>query len=133
MKLPQSNIHLKIISVLCLVILPGTGCTTHEGTTAILNPSTLEQIHSGKTTKQDITKLLGEPEEILFLSEKNENWIYTTTTSDISYLAAIPVVPMFLGVVEQNEKSMTIEFDTGGVVRRIGHGHLRVRDRGPLD
>ncbi len=121
-------------AVLLAILIPLVASCSHKGgVIAILDKTVTDRIVSGKSTKNDVRSLLGEPTEILFPSSVNENWVYIADSSDTSGLVFVPFVAAFTSVNEQHEYSLTIEFDKRGIVRRMGRGDLKVKQTGYLD
>lgn len=118
---------------IALTVTFAAACSRQEGSIKILEPQITGQLLSGSSSKADVRQLLGEPEEILFPSDKNEVWIYATTKTDVSPLVLIPFLPLLKGVSVQKESSLTIEFGQNGKVRRLGRGSLLIKDRRLLD
>ncbi len=130
---PSCSCTARWIILALLLVLCSNACSSSEGAVSILDPAKTNQIFVGKTTKNQVRSILGEPEEVLLTSPSNENWLYTTTRARTSGLAFIPLLPLFTGVSEQQENTLTIEFGPNGVVRRTGKGSLLVTDRGLFD
>ena len=93
------------LSIFILAIVMGmTGCASSDSGTVIIvqDPGKLKQLHVNKSTKEQVRKLLGEPQSITMYSNETESWVYQSTHTDYTetYLAkkALSFVPVpYLG------------------------------------
>lgn len=93
------------LSILMLYIAMGiSGCASSDSGTVIIlqDPKKLEQIHVNKSNKEQVRKLLGEPQSITMHSNETEHWVYQSTHTDYTeiYFAkkALSFVPVpYLG------------------------------------
>lgn len=93
------------LSILMLaIVMEMTGCASSDSGTVIIvqDPEKLKQLHVNKSTKEQVRKLLGEPQSITMYSNETENWVYQSTHTDYTetYLAkkALSFVPVpYLG------------------------------------
>ncbi|MHB1285730.1 MAG: outer membrane protein assembly factor BamE domain-containing protein [Leptospirales bacterium] len=94
------------LSLLCLgvVFLVVTGCIRQAGTP--VSPMSIAQLHEGKSTMNDVRRVLGKPDEVKRLLG-DETWIYRHTRTT--------------GWVNQNTKvsEVWILFSSQGIVRQI--------------
>jgi len=93
------------VCIFILALVMGmTGCASSDsGTVAIVqDPGKLKQLQVNKSTKEQVRKLLGEPQSITMYSNETEHWVYQSTHTDYTetYLAkkALSFVPVpYLG------------------------------------
>ncbi len=95
------SLSLLSLGVVFLVVM---GCTRQEGTS--VSPMSIAQLHEGKSTMNDVRRVLGKPDEIRRLLG-NETWIYRHAKTT--------------GWVNQSTKvnEVWILFSSQGIVRQI--------------
>ncbi|WP_423186774.1 outer membrane protein assembly factor BamE domain-containing protein [Alishewanella sp. d11] len=85
---------MKILTTL-FILLMLTGCATANYELGNpINPENVAKIENGKTTKQELISLFGEPYTKTPLSSTQEKWIYTyinTTAKAQSYVVTMKV------------------------------------------
>ena len=108
-----------LISVL---VSSAVGCVTgtkHDyGNASINDPTLVAKVEKGKSTKADVKKILGDPAAVDFTDAGFEKWVYTYATSEI-------VSGIFNPKVDTRSKSLTVQFDKGGVVLNVGGGQTQ--------
>ena len=74
-----------------LAVMGMIGCASYDRGTVILiqDPTKIKQLHINKSTKIEVSKLLGEPKSITMYSNETEHWVYQSTHTDYTetYLA----------------------------------------------
>lgn len=101
------------------VVLISNGCVHAYGTKAASNMQARSQIVKGKTTKQEVLRLLGAPTGKTDMGEQGEMWRYTYSRTNVRASTFIPIVGAFAGGVDTHTHDMSIGFDTNGVVKTI--------------
>lgn len=115
----------KVFSVLLSLSMIGmlflSGCTYAVGNKQVANDDAVTQIKIGKSTKSDVTKLMGEPSKVSF-TDKEEIWDYNYTKSQVRATSFIPYVGVFAGGTDTEMHTLTLTFNDRGVVSKIGKG-----------
>lgn len=91
---------IKQVSIIVIIGLTAllSGCTAEIGNAKLAKTSN-ETIRTafikGKTTKQDVKKVLGEPSDIEIMTDRQEKWIYTSIkrTKDIKLIPVMNLLP----------------------------------------
>jgi len=114
----------------CLAWFTLWGCAT-SGNPAVLNEQVLAQILIGTSTKDDVRRLLGEPNMVLQSSGQSgglpqptnvEMWSYAYMNIATSPVTFVPIVGLFAGSTNVESGSVAIGFDRDGIVRHITKG-----------
>jgi len=115
----KSKKHLLAVFILMIFI---SSCTYTMGSKKIGNSQTVNQIQKSKSTKQDVTNLIGLPSTVSFNTNNEEIWTYLRTKSTIRATTFIPFVGIFVGGADTEIYQITIMFDQSGIVSSIGCG-----------
>jgi outer membrane protein assembly factor BamE (lipoprotein component of BamABCDE complex) len=108
----------KFLSLLFVIML--SGCMT-IGNKQIEDEQVVKQIVPGKTTKQEVRALVGEPNMVEFADTGEETWQYILTKSQTRASSFIPYVGLFVGGADMQTHTLTIRF-RGEVVSKFGTG-----------
>lgn len=71
--------YIKLVSVLMLFFLMLWGCAVGQGQKTAKDDIIVTQLETGKTTKKDTLKILGEPGQTIKMENNQEIWIYHYT------------------------------------------------------
>lgn len=110
-----------------------SGCAT-SGNPAVSNEGLISQIKIGVSTKDDVRRLLGQPNVVsrgssaisvigTIQSATSETWNYTYVNVESSPATFIPIVGLFAGSATAQTDSVTVTFDDKGIVQHITTGH----------
>lgn len=111
------------VSVLLVVIVAAiavSGCTS-SGTK--ISPERLTQVEKGRTTKEQVREMFGEPEGTSGHGN-TESWTYSYSTTSMNPLMAVPGVGLFVQGVSASVDMVSFTF-TNGVVTDIGSMHQK--------
>lgn len=101
------------------------GCTIVDfGSERIIQDDILSQIKEGKTTKAEVKTLLGEPFDVSFMANGDEQWKYFYTRSKVKGTTYVPIVNLFESGVDSKTDTLTILISEEGIVKRIGEGGM---------
>jgi outer membrane protein assembly factor BamE (lipoprotein component of BamABCDE complex) len=103
----------KIILLISYILL--VGCSS-MGNKEVMDVSKTSQIVQGKTTKEEVMALLGEPNHITVRPDGNETWVYSYTHGTTRPTTFIPVVGLFAGGTDFKGKTLGLVFDKNGVL-----------------
>jgi outer membrane protein assembly factor BamE (lipoprotein component of BamABCDE complex) len=98
----------------CLLLLPA--CTSTFGNADIQNPQLISQIQRGRSTKQDITRLLGEPQRRSMTAAGVETWHYNYSKTKLDNATFIPIYGIFAGGAKSESSELMVEFANGQTV-----------------
>ena len=123
-----------MIHVLLIVLLSLAGCYS-SGNANIKNQELIAKVEMGKSTKDDVRRLFGEPNSVSRTSSQvasagNPNqmvtivewWSYIHASSQTDATTFIPFVGWFLGGSTYESDQLTVGFDPKGVVQHITSG-----------
>ena len=110
----------KILSLIGILLFVNmTACSTHSGNVRATDQTLISQIKAGKTTKEEVLKLMGETSNIMRQNDI-ETWTYTYQKTDVGAKAFIPFANMVgesaIGV-KINYLGITI--NTSGIVENV--------------
>lgn len=98
--------------ILASLLLALGGCAS-TGSMAMKNENTTtlqQKIIKGKTTKQEITQLFGEPQSRSVDDRGNETWTYSYSNSTSNIANFIPYAGALIGGAESKTRIMTVTF-----------------------
>lgn len=113
-------------------VLLVSGCVS-SGNSSIADQDRIVQIKLNTSTKEDVRRILGQPNGISRQSgsyaafaglppttQTNiEVWSYTHINVDVDAATFIPIVGLFAGGATSNVNTFTVAFDDQGIVRHI--------------
>ena len=115
------------MQTLCCVLLSMfifiTGCAT-AGNKQISEPGTVAKIEEGKSTKDDVRALVGEPTKVNFRDNNTEVWEYIYKRGQVRPATFIPVVGWFAGGADVTGSTLTVLFNDKGIVQKVGSGKI---------
>lgn len=76
-----------------------------------------QQIVKGKSNKQDVTAMMGDPDKTDFDNNGNEKWTYVHTRRSAKGVNYVPVVNWFVAGTNDTTKTLIVLFDDNGVVK----------------
>ena len=125
-------IHLLLIAILSLA-----GCAS-SGNANVKNQALIDQIQMGKSTKDDVRRLLGEPNSVSRSSTQVANpadpkrmltlvewWSYIHASSQTDAASFIPFVGGLVGSSTHESTQFTAGFDQKGIVQHITSGSYK--------
>ena len=97
------------------------GCAAKSGNEAVykMNKADMNRlIVVGKTTKNDVTKKLGNPGEVDFTANGNEKWTYKHVYSSAKAINYVPVVSSIASGTNDRTRMLVIIFNDNGTVKK---------------
>jgi outer membrane protein assembly factor BamE (lipoprotein component of BamABCDE complex) len=126
-----------MIHFLLIVALGLAGCAS-SGNASIKNQELIDQIKMGQSTKDDVRRLLGEPNSISRSSSQIANpsnpaqmltlvewWSYVHASTQTDAKSFIPIVGPFLWGSSHESEQFTAGFDQKGLVQHITSGSYK--------
>jgi outer membrane protein assembly factor BamE (lipoprotein component of BamABCDE complex) len=104
--------------VFCAGALLCSAACVSTGARAITDPGVVARIEAGKTTKQEVTGLLGLPVAVYFPTDDEEEWNYP-------YLTVYPWAPDFIPVADAyaspryHTRVLSVFFSKNGMVKKL--------------
>jgi len=77
-----------------------------------------QKIIHGKTTKDEVRSMYGDPMETSYTDSGNEIWKYHFTKGHMTASSFIPVVSLFASGSKGKKKELVVFFDKNGVAQR---------------
>ena len=113
----------------CILLI---GCVS-GGNPSIVNQSLVDQIKLDISTKEDVRRILGQPNSMsrhsgnyatptfppVAMLTNTESWSYTHIDVAVDGATFIPIVGLFAGGATSNVNTFMVMFDDKGVVRSI--------------
>jgi outer membrane protein assembly factor BamE (lipoprotein component of BamABCDE complex) len=111
---------LKLPCILCALAIGISGCVSSGNETLkSQDRSTVEMnIVDGKTTRDDILRIYGNPTQTTFTSNKSEVWVYSWAHRTPQAQNFIPLAGPFVAKVDVQQKRLIILFDSQNVVAK---------------
>lgn len=120
-----------MIHILLIALLSLAGCYS-SGNVNIKNQELVAQVQMGKSTKDDVRRLFGEPNSVTRSSSQVsspvdstkmitlvEFWSYIHAKAQTDAKSFIPFVGWFLGGSTHESNTLTMGYDSKGVVQHI--------------
>jgi hypothetical protein len=117
------------------------GCVS-SGNPSVLDQARLDSITLNQSTKDDVKRLLGQPNSVSRQSGNYspvpslpptpgltnvEVWSYTHMSVDVDGATFIPIVGLFAGGATSHINTYTVVFDDAGIVRHISQTQTQGR------
>ncbi len=125
----------RVLASLSFVALAAMVCgCVSSGNPSVLDQDRLDKIVLNQSTKEDLTRLLGQPNSISRQSgnyapvpgmpptpglSNVEVWSYTHLSVDVDGATFIPIVGLFAGGATSHINTYTVVLDDAGIVRHI--------------
>ncbi|MBW6488550.1 outer membrane protein assembly factor BamE [Sulfurimonas sp.] len=122
-------------SMLVATLVLSSGCAVKTGNENLgtMEKSELDtKIVKGKSTKQDIKALLGDPDRTDFDNNSLEKWTYAHTRKDLKLVSYVPVANWFVAGTNDTTKSLVIVFEENGVVKNFITSDAKGETKGGL-
>ncbi|MGA9755847.1 MAG: outer membrane protein assembly factor BamE [Desulfobaccales bacterium] len=108
---------LKLLTVFLLLV---TGACLSAGTKAITDADVVSKIEVGKSTRADVTALLGYPLTASYGGAGEETWHYFYTTAAPKPTEFIPVVKAFTPLLSETTRELSVTFNPDDTVKNLG-------------
>ncbi len=111
---------MKRIALMCCVAFLAVGCAS-TGNKVLKNEtsqSVAQKIIKGKTTKDQVRAMFGDPMTTSFTDSGNEIWKYEFVKAHAKAVNFIPLVSLFKSGSTGKKKELVVFFDQQGVVQR---------------
>ncbi len=109
--------RLRLLTVSILLVI--SACVS-VGTKAITDASVVSQIEVGKSTRADVTALLGYPITASYGDQGEETWHYTRVTTAPTAPAFVPVVKAVTPNLGETTRELAVTFNREGFVKSLG-------------
>lgn len=123
------------VSVMMVSVLMMSGCAVKTGNETLgkLDKAQLEQgIIKGKSTKDDVKAMLGDPDKTDFDNNSLEKWTYIHVRKDLKAVNYIPVANWFAHGTNDTTKTLVVLFDDNGVVKNYINSDAHGETKGGL-
>jgi outer membrane protein assembly factor BamE (lipoprotein component of BamABCDE complex) len=123
-----------MIHLLLIVVLSLAGCYS-SGNASIKNQELIDQVKMGKSNKDDVRRLFGEPNSVSRSASQMANsqnptqmltlvewWSYVYASSQTDAKSFIPYVGWLLGSHSYESEHFQVGFDQKGLVQHITSG-----------
>ncbi len=110
------NAWLKLLALSLLLV---TGACMSAGTKAITDADVVSKIEVGKSTRADVTALLGYPLTASYGGAGEETWHYVYTTAAPKPTEFIPVVKAFTPDLSETTREFAVTFNPDGTVKNL--------------
>ena len=101
-----------------------TPACVSTGVKEITDPGRTAKLETGKSTKAEVTALLGFPTIVTYGQERQETWDYYYVTEYPTAIDFVPVVDALTPGFNQTSRVLTVTFDRKGVVRNLQRQQL---------
>lgn len=110
--------HWLSISLVFLALLAVSACVS-TGAKEIAQADTVGRLESGKSTKAEVSALLGFPVLVTYGRKGEETWDYYYVTEYPPAVAFVPVVAALSPGFNQTTRVLTVSFDRQGLVQNL--------------
>jgi outer membrane protein assembly factor BamE (lipoprotein component of BamABCDE complex) len=108
---------LKLLTVSMFLV---TSACVSVGPKAITDRSVVSQIEVGKSTRADVTALLGFPITASYGHQGEETWHYGRITNYPTAFAFVPVVKAVAPGLGETTREFAVTFSPDGIVKGLG-------------
>jgi len=112
------------LGLLSTILLGYSGCGVKSGNKVIFTMSKEDMaktIIKGKTKKEEISKILGEPQSVDFTGTGDEKWLYKNIASTAKLTNFIPIVGALSSGTDDKTRTLVIIFDKQGIVSNYSY------------
>jgi outer membrane protein assembly factor BamE (lipoprotein component of BamABCDE complex) len=110
------TIRLKLLTLAALLML--SACVS-AGTKAITDAGVVSQIEVGKSTRADVTTVLGYPITASYGDQGEETWYYTCITAAPTPPAFVPLVKAVTPNLRDTNRQLSVTFNRDGTVKSL--------------
>jgi len=106
------------------ILIGYSGCGVKSGNKIIFSMSKQDMaktIIKGKTTKAELSKVLGQPQSVDFTGAGDEKWLYRNISSQAKLTNFIPIVGAISSGTDDKTRTLVIIFDKQGVVKNYSY------------
>lgn len=107
----------KIVAVFLALLLVQACVST--GVREITRPETTDRLEAARSTKAEVTALLGFPAIVTYGQKGEETWDYYYVTEYPTAVDFVPVVNSLTPGFNQSTRGLTVSFDRQGVVQNL--------------
>jgi outer membrane protein assembly factor BamE (lipoprotein component of BamABCDE complex) len=111
------TVWLKLLMVSILLML--SACVS-AGTKAITDAGVVSKIEVGKSTRADVTALLGSPITASYGDQGEETWRYTYIITYPMPTEFVLVLKAFTPHLKETTRELTVTFNRDGTVKSLG-------------
>ena len=108
------------LKLLTLSMLLGLSACVSVGNKAITDAGVVSQIEVGKSTRADVTALLGYPLTASYGDQGEETWHYTRITTAPTAPAFVPVIKAVTPSLGDTTRELAVTFSGNGTVKSLG-------------
>lgn len=120
----SSTAYIPALLFFCLLSL--SGCMSH-GNRHVSNENRVMLLREGVTTKRDAHQLIGQPHDVILLSDREAVWEYYSVQTKVSGKTLIPVYGLFGGGDNVESQTLTLIFGSDSrlhAVKRTNADHF---------
>ena len=107
---------LKLLTISALLMI--SACVS-AGTKAITDAGVVSQIEVGKSTRGDVTTLLGYPITASYGDQGEETWHYACVTTTPTAAAFVPLVKAVAPSLGETNRELSVTFNRDGTVKGL--------------
>lgn len=115
-----------IITMVMLLVLTSCGANTgHQFLAKMSNQEIGSKLVVGKTTKDEVNQMFGNPEDIDMTDNGGETWLYKYVRSEVKAVNFVPVASSFLSGTNDNTKKLKIKFNNCGILEKYAFSNSK--------
>ncbi|QHI68417.1 outer membrane protein assembly factor BamE domain-containing protein [Tichowtungia aerotolerans] len=113
------NLSVRALILVTVGFMVISGCAYSSGTKSASNLDARQKIVKGQTSKNEVLRLFGPPTMRIGIGSDRETWSYSYAEAKAQKRMFIPIVGPLIGSVDSEAHSITIGFDSNGVVKTV--------------
>lgn len=124
-----------LTTVMLIATLSITGCAVKTGNETLgkMEKNDIDrQLVKGKSTKDDVKTMLGDPDKTDFDNNGNEKWTYVHTRRDAKAVNYIPVANWFVAGTNDTTKTLIVLFNDNGTLKNYIASDAKGETKGGL-
>jgi len=116
-----------ILSAVMALFLAGCASSGNTVLKDETQKTVAQKIKKGKSTKEQVRTIYGDPYTTSFTDSGNEIWKYEFIKAHATASSFIPVVSMFKSGSEGDKKQLVVMFDSRGIVKNFSMSTSKVQ------
>ncbi|MCL4500476.1 MAG: outer membrane protein assembly factor BamE [Deltaproteobacteria bacterium] len=109
----------RLKTILVFFTMLSVSACVATGTRQITKSGTVNRLEPGKSTKAEVTSLLGFPALVSYGPKGGETWDYYYVTEYPQAADFVPVAVAYANALQQSTRGLTITFDRQGLVQNL--------------
>ena len=124
----------KVLFVFTILFLV-SGCAVkagHQFLAKMSNEEITRNLVKKQTSKEEVQKMFGDPEDVDLDSDGGETWVYKYVRSEAKGINFVPIASSFYGGTNDNIRKLKIKYNKNGLVDKFAFSNSKGETRAGL-